>query len=114
MVESRMAERERTPMTLEELEQARGKSIRLAKAEAGRLYRGELVAYAQGEGKTQWAVLDTGRHLTAVPTDRQNLEIGQEVRARARMIQEAENREQRRIAWTLDDMEHQREHGRGR
>jgi len=114
MVESRMAERERTPMTFEELEQARGKSLRLAKAEAGRLYRGELVAYAQGEGKTQWAVLDTGRHLTAVPTDRQDLEIGQEVRAHARMIQEAENREQRRIAWTLDDMEHQRERGHGR
>jgi type IV secretory pathway VirD2 relaxase len=114
MVESRMAERERTPMTFEELERARGKPLRLAKAEAGRLYRGELVAYAQGEGKTHWAVLDTGRHLTAVATDRRDLEIGQDVRAGARMMQEAENREQRRIIWTLDDMEHQRQRGRGR
>jgi hypothetical protein len=59
-------------------------------------------------------VLDTGRHLTAVATDRRDLEIGQDVRAGARMMQEAENREQRRIIWTLDDMEHQRQRGRGR
>jgi hypothetical protein len=114
MVESRMAERERRPMTFEELERARGKPLRLAKAEAGRLYRGELVAYAQGEGNTQWAVLDTGRHLTAIPTNHRDLEIGQDVRARAGMIQEAENLEHRRTTWTLDDMEHQRERGRGR
>jgi type IV secretory pathway VirD2 relaxase len=114
MVESRISERERRPMTFEELERARGKPLRMAKAEAGRIYRGELVAYAQGDGKTNWAVLDTGRHLTAVPTDRRELEIGQDVRARARMIQEAENREQRRITWTLDDMEHQRQRGRER
>jgi hypothetical protein len=72
------------------------------------------VGYAvENDGKS-YVVLDTGQRLTAVPTDRRDLEAGHAVRARAEFAAEQENRERRTLTWTLDDVEHERDHGRGR
>ena len=110
MVESRMAQRDRTPMTLQQLVRRHAKPMRLP--EAGQSYRGALVAYAREEDGSRYAVLDTGRHLTAFATQRRDLDLGADVRARARILDG--DRERRRLTWVLDDLERQREHGRGR
>jgi hypothetical protein len=113
MVESRIAERERTPRTFEEVERLHGKRLVVADLEPGRTHRGELVAYVDEDGHRH-AVLETSRELTAVPTERSDIPIGHRVQARTRQVTDAENREQRRLAWTLDDLERQHERGRGR
>lgn len=114
MVEARMDDRGRIPTNLRELERSHGKEIELARARAGLAYRGELVAYATSDDGTSYAVLDTGRRLAAVPTDRRDLEVGHAVRARAQAVTDEESRERRRLAWVLDDIEHERDRGRGR
>ncbi|MCZ7618414.1 MAG: DUF3363 domain-containing protein [Myxococcota bacterium] len=114
MVEARMDDRGRVPMNLRELERSHGKEVELARARAGLAYRGELVAYATGDDDTSYAILDTGRRLTAVPTDRRDLEVGHTVRARAQAVTDEQTRERRRLAWALDDIEHERDRGRGR
>lgn len=114
MVEARVDDRGRVPTNLRELERSHGKAIDLARARAGLSYRGDLVAYATSDDGTSYAVLDRGRRLTAVPTDRRDLEIGHAVRARAQAVTDEETRERRRLAWVLDDVEHERDRGRGR
>jgi hypothetical protein len=114
MVEARMEDRGRVPANLRELERSHGRAIDLARPRAGLAYRGELVAYATSDDGTSYAVLDTGRRLTAVPTDRRDLEVGHAVRARAQAVTDEETRERRRLAWVLDDIEHERDRGRGR
>jgi hypothetical protein len=52
--------------------------------------------------------------LTAVPTDRRDLEVGHTVRARAEVTAEKESHERRTLTWALDDVEHERDRGRGR
>jgi type IV secretory pathway VirD2 relaxase len=114
MVEARMTDRGRVPTNLRELERSHGKEIELAQARAGLAYRGELVAYATSDDGTAYAVLDTGRRLTAVPTDRRDLEVGHAVRARAQAGSDDETSERRRLTWALDDIAHERDRGRGR
>lgn len=114
MVEARMDDRGRVPTNLRELERSHGKAIDLARAQAGLSYRGALVAYATSDDGTSYAVLDRGRRLTAVPTDRRDLEVGHAVRARAQAVTDEETRERRRLAWVLDDIEHEHDRGRGR
>jgi type IV secretory pathway VirD2 relaxase len=112
MVEARMNQRERTPLSLEELRSRHGKPLRMADSVAGRVHRGRLVGYGEDADGNRHAVLDTGRELTAIPTA-DNAEIGHHVRARARLAAE-EEREQRRVRWALDDLERSRQHDRSR
>lgn len=112
MVEARMTQRERTPLSLEEFQSRHGKPLRMAESVAGRVHRGRLVGYAEDADGDRHAVLDTGRELTAIPTA-DTAELGHDVRARAQLAAE-EEREQRRVRWALDDLErsHQRDRGR--
>jgi hypothetical protein len=113
MVEARMLQRGRTPLSFEEVERAQGKPLRVAISTPGRVHRGRLIAYAEDGSGAPHAILDTGRELTAVPAGGETAEIGHEVRARALLAQE-EDREQRRVRWALDDLERSRvrDHGR--
>ncbi len=112
MVEARMTQRERTPLALEELKDRHGKPLRMAEPVAGRVHRGRLVGYGDDAEGNRHAVLDTGRELTAIRTEG-SAEIGHDVRARALQAAE-EEREQRRVRWVLDDLEHSQQHDRGR
>lgn len=114
MVEGRMTQGERIPTTLRDLERVHGKDTEPARAEPGRSYRGPVVGYAVEDDGQSYVVLDTGQELTAVPTDRRDLEVGHTVRARAEATAEQESRERRTLTWALDDLEHERDRGRGR
>jgi hypothetical protein len=114
MVEGRMTRGERIPRTLRDLERVHGKDTEPARAEPGRTYRGPVVGYAVEDDGQSYVVLDTGQELTAVPTDRRDLEVGHTVRARAEATAEQESRERRTLTWALDDLEHERDRGRGR
>jgi hypothetical protein len=82
-VEGKMARGERIPTTLRDLERIHGKDAEPARAEPGRTYRGAVVGYAVEDDGQSYVALDTGQELTAVPTDRRDLEVGHVVRARA-------------------------------
>jgi len=105
---------ERIPTTLRDLEHVHGKDAGAAKADPGRTYQGPVVGYAVEDDGQSYVVLDTGQELTAVPTDRRDLEVGHTVRARAEATAEQESRERRTLTWALDDLEHERDRGRGR
>jgi len=112
MVEARMSQRERTPLAMEEIQRRHGKPLHKAEPVPGRVHRGRLVGYGQNSEGNRYAVLDTGRELRAIPTA-DGAEIGHDVRARALLAVE-EEREQRRVRWTLDNLERNREGDRGR
>ena len=59
----------------------------------------------------QHAVLDTGRELTTIRTDQNDLQVGHEYEAKSRAERSAERR--RLVAWQLDDLERERGHDRG-
>lgn len=58
------------------------------------------------------AVLDTGRHLMAIPTDQGDLEIGHQYEAESRHEREGERR--RVLAWQFEKVEQNRERNRDR
>ena len=113
-IEMAIQERERRPLTLAQASRLGRKEVVRAAQEPGRVYRGRVVAMAEDDAGARYVVLDTGRHLTAVPTERA-YERGQELRARSRTV--ASPAERRRVlAWQLDDLERERSrsHDRGR
>jgi type IV secretory pathway VirD2 relaxase len=114
MVEGRMVRGERVPTTLRDLERIHGKDSGAARAEPGRAYQGPVVGYAVEDDGKSYVVLDTEQELTAVPTDRRDLEVGHTVRARAEATAEKESHERRTLTWVLDDVEHERDRDRGR
>jgi hypothetical protein len=105
---------ERTPMNLEEVEKHLRKPVRTAPDVPGQRLSGRLEAVAYDRDNRQHAVLDTGRELTTLRTDQNDLQVGREYEARSRAERSAERR--RLVAWQLDDLERvreRREHGRG-
>lgn len=112
-IESTMRSRERTPMSLDEVQGQATKPLRFVEPQARTVYRGRMVAYAEGRGGERYAVLDTGRHWTAVRTERTDLALQSDVLARARWV-EQEGEQRRVLAWQLDDLERERHHERGR
>jgi hypothetical protein len=114
MVEGRMIRGERVPTTLRDLERIHGKESSTTRAEPGRAHQGPVVGYAVDDDGKSYVVLDTGQELTAVPTDRRDLEVGHAVRARAEVTAEQESRERRTLTWALDDVEHEQDRGRER
>ena len=114
MVEGRMSHGDHIPTTLRELERVHGRPVAVAKADPSETHRGELVGYAVEDDGKRYAVLDTGQELRAVPTDRRDLEVGHAVRARAEAPAEEDSRARRSLTWALDDLEHERDRGRGR
>jgi len=112
-IENAMRTRERTPMSLEEVQGRATKPLRFVEPHERVVYRGRMVAYAEAEGGQRYAVLDTGRHWTAIRTERTDLAIRSDLLARARWV-EQEGEQRRVLAWQLDDLERQRSRDRGR
>ena len=109
---------DRTPVNLEELRKSAEKPLREAGEVAGQRFRGPLHAVAYDPEGGRYAVLDTGRQLTAIPNDAADLEleVGREYEARSEAQAQREGERRRTIAWQLDDLERLRglEQGRGR
>jgi len=70
--------------------------------------------YAIDTRGVRYAVLDTGRELTAIPASRVSIAVGRNVRATAREMKE-ENRNRRRLVWLFayDERAQARQRGRG-
>jgi type IV secretory pathway VirD2 relaxase len=109
-VDARTQGRELTP--LGQLRAQAGKPVREAPDRPGQVLRGELRAVAVDEQGRRLAVLDTGRHLAAIPTEQADLELGHEYAAESHVERDGERR--RVLAWRLEDLERtrEREHGR--
>ena len=70
-----------------------------------------FVAYATDLQSVRYAVLDTGRELTAVPDFRTSIAVGRNVRATAREV-EREKGTRRQLSWRLASDERAQERGR--
>ena len=103
---------ERTPLNLEEVQKHSRKPVRPAPDAPGQHLSGRLEAVAYDRENRQHAVLDTGRELTTIRTDQNDLQIGHEYEAQSRPERSAERR--RLVAWQLDDLQRVREHDHGR
>lgn len=98
---------DRTPVNLEELRKSAEKPLCDATDSGGQRLRGTLHAVAYDPSGDRYAVLDTGRQLTAIPADHTTeLEVGREYEARSASQREGERR--RVLAWQLDDLERSR------
>ena len=102
---------ERTPVNLEEVQRQSRKPVRAAPDVPGQRLSGRLEALAYDRDNQQHAVLDTGRELTTIRTEQNDLQVGHEYEAQSRAEHSAERR--RLVAWQLDDLERVREHDRG-
>ncbi|RIL03540.1 MAG: hypothetical protein DCC71_14930 [Proteobacteria bacterium] len=114
MVEGRISRGERVPTTLRELERIHGKEAVPLQAAPGRTYQGSVVGYAIEDDGQSYIVLDTGSELSAVPTDQRDIEPGHTARARTEHSTAREGRDRRTLVWAIDDLEHERDRGRGR
>jgi hypothetical protein len=108
-MDARSQRRELTPLAEVRLQADR--PVRDASEEPGQRLRGELRALAVDEHGRRVAVLETGRHLTAIPTDQGDLELGHQYEAESRHEREGERR--RVLAWRFDDLERSRQADRG-
>jgi len=107
-MDARTQGRELTP--LGQLQAQAGKPVREAPDRPGQILRGELRAIAvDGQGR-RVAVLDTGRHLAAIPTEQADLELGHEYAAESHLDREGARR--RVLAWRFEDLERTRERAR--
>lgn len=102
---------ERTPLNLEEVQKHSRKPVHPAPDVPGQRLSGRLEAVAYDRENQQHAVLDTGRELTTIRTDQNDLQVGHEYEAQSRAERSAERR--RLVAWQLDDLERERGHDRG-
>jgi hypothetical protein len=100
--------RELTPLA--DLRAQAGKPVHPASDAAGQRLRGELRGLAVDEEGRRVAVLDVGRHLAAIPTDRGDLELGHEYQAESHIDRDDERR--RVLAWRFEDLERLRERAR--
>ena len=117
IVEARMKQRERVPMSFEEVHQLNSKPVRMAPDQPNRVFEGTLVAYAvDPDDDHRYAVLDTGSQLVAIPSAEAQFEAGRVVRARSQVAEATERSSERRraLAWQLDDLEQLRQRERER
>ena len=99
---------------LEALQRTEPRPIQRAGTLPGLVYRGQLVTYATDAEGVRYAVLDTGRELTAVPASRTSIAAGRNVRATARAVED-ESRTGRQLVWRFayDERAQARQRGRG-
>jgi type IV secretory pathway VirD2 relaxase len=109
-VDARTQGRELTP--LGQLRAEAEKPVREAPDRPGQVLRGELRAVVVDEHGRRVAVLDTGRHLAAIPTEQADLELGHEYAAESHVERDGERR--RVLAWRFEDLERMREREHGR
>jgi type IV secretory pathway VirD2 relaxase len=105
---ARVPEPARQP-TLTALSRREGRQVNVAEPLVGAIYRGRLVGYGRDRGGRQYAVVDTGRELTAFRTEDLAAVPGREVRVQGR--EHDDDRKRRVLVWRLGDDE--REQGRG-
>jgi type IV secretory pathway VirD2 relaxase len=103
-MDARTQDRELTP--LGEVRRQSDKPVREASEHPGQRLRGELRGVAVDEHGRRVALLDTGRHLTAIPTDQGDLELGQQYEAQSQHEREGERR--RLLAWRFEELERTR------
>jgi type IV secretory pathway VirD2 relaxase len=90
---------------LRRVERTLDRTITVVPPTEGLIYRGQMVAYARGDDGHRYAVVNTGRDLSAFRTPDADLAPGRDVRAQA---QHADDDRRRRLVWRLaDDERHQ-------
>jgi hypothetical protein len=91
---------------LRRIERTLDRTITVVPPTEGLIYRGQMVAYARGDDGHRYAVVNTGRDLSAFRTPDADLAPGQDIRAQA---QHADDDRHRRLVWRLaDDERHQK------
>jgi type IV secretory pathway VirD2 relaxase len=108
---ARVPEPARLP-TLTALSRREGRQVNVAEPLVGAIHRGRLVGYGRDRGGRQYAVVDTGRELTAFRTDDLAVVPGREVRVQGREPEDDRNR--RVLVWRLGEDEHKQERGQTR
>jgi hypothetical protein len=110
-VEQQSNSREHSRLKVAEIEPRFGKPTRMPADAPMRTHEGRVVAYAVDESDALHAAIDTGKHITLVPVAERSVPIGNRARARTHAH---DDEQRRRVAWSLDDVEHARELSRGR
>jgi hypothetical protein len=111
-VRLRTKQREGSALSFEEAERVAGKQLQVASRDRSS-YEGALVARAHDAQGRHHLVLDVGGYLVAIPSQRQALERG----AQVRVCYERSTNEQGlelRAGWQVVDRERERDRGRGR
>src|SRR5882724_10981555 len=108
---ARVPEPARLP-TLAALSRSEGRQVNVAEPLVGAIYRGRLVGYGRDRGGRQYAVVDTGRELTAFRTNDLATVPGREVRVQGR--EHEDDRKRKVLVWRLGDDERERERGQSR
>jgi len=111
-VSLRTKQREGSGLTFEEVSAISGKRLEAANRDLGR-YEGKLVTWARDAQGRHHLVLDVGPYLVAIPSQRQALERGAQVRARYERPA-AEQGLGLRAGWQVIDRERELDRGRGR
>ena len=106
---ARLLEPARLP-TLTALSRSEGRPVTVAEPLVGAIYRGRLVGYGRDRSGRQYAVVDTGRELTAFRTGDLTAVPGREVRVQSR--EDEDDRKRRVLVWRLGDDEHEQERTR--
>jgi type IV secretory pathway VirD2 relaxase len=108
---ARVPEPPRLP-TLTAISRSEGRQVNVAEPVAGAIYRGRLVGYGRDRAGRRYAVVDTGRELSAFRADDLATPPGREVRVQGR--EHEDDRKRRVLVWRLGDDEHEQEQGRTR
>ncbi len=108
---ARVPEPARLP-TLTGISRTEGRQVNVAEPLPGAIYRGRLVGYGRDRGGRQYAVVDTGRELTAFRTDDLAAVPGREVRVQGQ--EREDDRKRRVLVWRLgeDERKQERDHTR--
>jgi len=102
--------------TLEAAAQRLGRPVRKIRPIDGVELPGRVAGFAR-EASTPYVLVDTGREVRAFESARGDLEIGQQVSARALAVEGENRRGQQQLVWRIDDLEQrqlQLERQRGR
>ena len=108
-------EHERRPLSFADTEKLGGKALRTGVLETRQVYRGRVVAMAEDGGGQLNVVVDTGRHLTAIPAAEREFAPGREIRAEAvTTAGESSSKRRAALAWQIEELEQTRKRGHDR
>jgi len=98
--------------TLTALSRREGRPVNVAEPLPGAIYRGRLVGYGRDRASRRYAVVDTGRELSAFRTEELAGEPGRTVRVQGH--EREDDRKRRVLVWRLGDDEREQNRGRAR
>ena len=107
----RVPEPPRLP-TLTAISRTERRPVEIAEPVAGAMHRGQLVGYGRDRSGRRYAVVDTGRELSAFRTDDLSAAPGRDVKVQGR--EHEDDRKRRVFVWRLGDDEREQERGRSR